>query len=391
MFVVVQAVQADPELPQAVSLVPALQTVASQHPLQSFLVQVEPHPSEAPMHLPLQSGTQTHRPLWQTSFVLQVPQVLPQPSGPHCLPLQAGEQAVQLLSTQEPPVGVQSTQVTPNEPHCSSMVPPTHLPDAVQHPAQVAALHPQIASGQGPVSWSLRRSAARSVAGARSTRAWVSGEVLSLLGATVVPSAQPRTRATNASRWKGENRAIGFCPLRSSGSGPASGSRILPAIIIRTVAVGQDTRPDGDDHPRLGPRREQHRRSAPWRLETARYASKPGKTDKNLMKAYKGKKLNNCKLSFIGFCIIASGLLACPDKATSPRLEVVELRVEGMTCGSCEQAISDALGRLPGVVKVVASHKEGRVLCTIREREVNPEALPAAVNALGYRARLAPP
>jgi hypothetical protein len=51
-----------------------------------------PKQPSLPHCFPLQLGTQTQTPFWQTSLEKQLPQVPPQPSGPHALPLQFGKQ-----------------------------------------------------------------------------------------------------------------------------------------------------------------------------------------------------------------------------------------------------------------------------------------------------------
>lgn len=194
---VLHTVQAPPPVPQVDREVPVWQVVPVQQPVQVVVLQVPPQPSLAPTHLFLQSGAHSHRPRLHTWPPVQVPQVPPQPSGPHCLPPQEGVQAVQVLLTQVPLLVVQSTQDTPLEPHSVSLVPPTQ-PLLEQQPAQVLALQPQMASGQMPVSG--RRSNAWSAGGGRSTfGGWsttgtVSVGALSLPGPGTQPWAQARLK-----------------------------------------------------------------------------------------------------------------------------------------------------------------------------------------------------
>jgi copper chaperone CopZ len=57
-----------------------------------------------------------------------------------------------------------------------------------------------------------------------------------------------------------------------------------------------------------------------------------------------------------------------------------------MTCGGCEQAIQQALGRLPGVRQVRASHTARRAEVTYEPGRVSPDQIVNAINKLGYRA-----
>lgn len=109
VLVRVQSTQATPFFPQAVSSLPSRHAlVASQQPGQWLVAQGVPHPSSAPTHFPLQSGTHWHVPLTQTS-----------------------------------PAGVQSTQATPPVPQTVAVVPFWQVPALLQQPLQVL-------EGQGP-------------------------------------------------------------------------------------------------------------------------------------------------------------------------------------------------------------------------------------------------
>jgi copper chaperone CopZ len=66
------------------------------------------------------------------------------------------------------------------------------------------------------------------------------------------------------------------------------------------------------------------------------------------------------------------------------------LRVTGMTCGGCENAVKRAVGKLPGVASVEASHLEQRVVVSYDAAQSTPEAIAAKINGLGYRVGGAP-
>jgi copper chaperone CopZ len=63
----------------------------------------------------------------------------------------------------------------------------------------------------------------------------------------------------------------------------------------------------------------------------------------------------------------------------------ITLRVTGMTCGGCENAVKRAVGRLPGVASVEASHLEQRVVVTVDEAQTGPDAVRARIETLGYQ------
>lgn len=61
--------------------------------------------------------------------------------------------------------------------------------------------------------------------------------------------------------------------------------------------------------------------------------------------------------------------------------ETLVLKVEGMTCGGCEQSVSKALNLLDGVEEVSASHADGRVEVKGAVERKNVEA---AIEAAGF-------
>ena len=66
---------------------------------------------------------------------------------------------------------------------------------------------------------------------------------------------------------------------------------------------------------------------------------------------------------------------------------MIELKVEGMTCGHCEQAVRQALAAVPGVNAVLAVDR-GQQYAAI-EGNPDPTALIAAITAEGFQARVA--
>lgn len=48
-------------------------------------------------------------------------------------------------------------------------------------------------------------------------------------------------------------------------------------------------------------------------------------------------------------------------------MKEVILKVQGMACEGCENRIQNALKNMEGIEKVVANHKEGKVIVTANE------------------------
>jgi copper chaperone len=65
-------------------------------------------------------------------------------------------------------------------------------------------------------------------------------------------------------------------------------------------------------------------------------------------------------------------------------VETVTLKVTGMTCGGCENAVKRALGRLEGVSEVTASHVEEQVGVSFDSTMVTPDQIRTRVAAIGY-------
>jgi copper chaperone len=64
---------------------------------------------------------------------------------------------------------------------------------------------------------------------------------------------------------------------------------------------------------------------------------------------------------------------------------MIQLKIDGMSCGHCAAAVRRALAAVPGVREVIevdVGHGLARI-----EGEVDPERLVAAVEAEGYAAR----
>jgi copper chaperone CopZ len=70
-------------------------------------------------------------------------------------------------------------------------------------------------------------------------------------------------------------------------------------------------------------------------------------------------------------------------------LEFVVMGEEKMHCAGCEQRVSNALRRLPGVQEVRASAATQHVLVTLDPSQVGAEQVQARLEQLGYQAKIA--
>ena len=68
----------------------------------------------------------------------------------------------------------------------------------------------------------------------------------------------------------------------------------------------------------------------------------------------------------------------------SDMTERLRLRVTGMTCGGCENAVRRAVAKLDGVREVSASHKDERVEVVCEEGRADRTAITKAIEAIGY-------
>jgi len=61
------------------------------------------------------------------------------------------------------------------------------------------------------------------------------------------------------------------------------------------------------------------------------------------------------------------------------------LKVSGMSCMGCENAIKRVLEQVQGVDEVVASHKNGTVEVTYDADRADPATFKAKIEGLGYQ------
>ena len=65
-------------------------------------------------------------------------------------------------------------------------------------------------------------------------------------------------------------------------------------------------------------------------------------------------------------------------------METLTLKVTGMTCGGCENAVTRGLARLEGIGEVTASHADAKVTVRFEAGRVSPDEIRARIGAMGY-------
>lgn len=85
--------------------------------------------------------------------------------------------------------------------------------------------------------------------------------------------------------------------------------------------------------------------------------------------------------------VILSSLLAVAIPAESQDGETVVFDIEGMTCGSCADAITAALGELDGVAEAQTDFASATARVRFDPAKTSPDAMVAAVAEMGYGAR----
>ena len=65
--------------------------------------------------------------------------------------------------------------------------------------------------------------------------------------------------------------------------------------------------------------------------------------------------------------------------------QTIQLRVTGMTCGGCENAVKRTLLKVDGVQDVTASHGDAQVGVSFDPAKVAPEVIKQKIETLGYQ------
>ena len=94
----------------------------------------------------------------------------------------------------------------------------------------------------------------------------------------------------------------------------------------------------------------------------------------------------------IVFVIVAFSCKAKNDDSQESRnvtinqaaVVTVDVSVKGMTCTECEKTIKTGISKIPGVVDVTASFKDGRALVKFDTTITDPEKISDVIISRGY-------
>lgn len=73
-------------------------------------------------------------------------------------------------------------------------------------------------------------------------------------------------------------------------------------------------------------------------------------------------------------------------EAKSKNEEEVELKVNGMTCGACENVVKSALLGVKGVKAAEVSHEDGKAVVTVEKGKAKTDELIKAIEKAGFSA-----
>jgi len=88
--------------------------------------------------------------------------------------------------------------------------------------------------------------------------------------------------------------------------------------------------------------------------------------------------------------LLGAAAVSCKKPVKPPRITTTIFPTEGMTCGACERAIQETVGRLDGVQAVKASRTLRQTQVTYDEVRLQPGQIVEAITRLGYRAASPP-
>lgn len=99
-------------------------------------------------------------------------------------------------------------------------------------------------------------------------------------------------------------------------------------------------------------------------------------------------------ISFIMFSCTSQGEKASSEQQSeaiqsidTANLETIEIAVYGMTCSGCERTVQTAVGKLPGVQSVTASHMDSTAIVTFDKTKANFEDMKASITDKGYEVK----
>jgi copper chaperone CopZ len=99
------------------------------------------------------------------------------------------------------------------------------------------------------------------------------------------------------------------------------------------------------------------------------------------------------RVALVMAALVGGLAMSACEQPSAPALapagqRTVSIHVEGMTCNACEQKITQAIARIPGVSSCTASHTASRAEVVIDNPRISDDVLVQTITSLGYEARL---
>ncbi|MEW6412685.1 MAG: cation transporter [Candidatus Zixiibacteriota bacterium] len=121
------------------------------------------------------------------------------------------------------------------------------------------------------------------------------------------------------------------------------------------------------------------------------------KTDQTAKTTEASAKMVSSKTAKSGGCPLAGSPLcggadkAAAQTATADGMVTRTISIKGMTCTGCENSISAALVKVPGVVEVVSiSYQKGEAVVKVDPAKIKESEITTAVASEGYEAKIIP-
>lgn len=86
----------------------------------------------------------------------------------------------------------------------------------------------------------------------------------------------------------------------------------------------------------------------------------------------------------IALLVLLTAMVVATSGCGETKAVQASFTVDGMTCESCSEAITETLSKMEGVERASADHVEGTAEAVFLSPGVTPEGLAAEIEGLGY-------
>jgi len=86
--------------------------------------------------------------------------------------------------------------------------------------------------------------------------------------------------------------------------------------------------------------------------------------------------------------LLAIFLASCGgSKNETPKIKIVQINVEGMTCSGCENTVKSEISKLEGIESVTASYIDKKAEIKFDENKTSIEDIEKTIQASGYETK----